>query len=429
MRKQANNPPDALVFKIKNLEDEIAELKKDETEDIEKYSRSNEVKNFEGIVYKSKQMDGIINLVKKVSPENASVLISGESGSGKELIAKAIHNLSDRRNSKFVAVNCAALPDNLLESELFGHVKGAFTDAVQDKIGRFEEADNGTLFLDEIGETSDNFQAKLLRILQSGEFQKVGSSNTQKVDVRIVAATNKNLNKLISSNKFREDLYYRLNVINIELPSLSERKDDIPVLADYFVKIGDPEFAISKAVMRKLSENEWKGNVRELESVIKRGVIFAKSEDRKLLKLKDLPESLSKISKDDLEKMILESLREKRFSHSAISETAEELGGMGRTVISENFRGIFFKTYSENNYKLDKTVEIISASEEHDVKNKVKSKFETYLLNLEKDLTSLKSVPFDEIKNSFSSKYKNLPQKYHLYLDMVIKKLVEDIPE
>jgi len=268
----------------------------------------------------------------------------------------------------------------------------------------------------------------LLRVLQSGEFQKVGSSDTQKVDVRIVAATNKNLSDMISENRFREDLYYRLNVINIELPSLSERKEDIPVLADHFVKADDPEFAVSKAVIQRLNENEWKGNVRELESVIKRGVIFAKSEGRKLLKIKDLPESLSRISKDDFEQLILESLREKKFSHSSISETAEEIGGVGRTVVSENFRGIFFKIYSENNFELDKTVEIISASDKDEIRKKVKSKFETYLKNPEKDLKSVKSKPFDEIKIQFSSKYKNLPQKYHSYLDTVIQKLINDLP-
>ncbi|MCP5063963.1 MAG: CHASE2 domain-containing protein, partial [Ignavibacteriae bacterium] len=217
---ESGEQKDILLNKIKVLEDQVEELKLEEEEDAEAYTQNTSSDNFEGIIYRSKKMGNIVSLIKKVAPENASVLIMGESGSGKELVANAIHNLSERKDEKFVVVNCAALTDNLLESELFGHVKGAFTDAIKDKAGRFEEANFGTLFLDEIGETSENFQVKLLRVLQSGDFQKVGSSKTIHADVRIVAATNKNLKDQVTKGRFREDLYYRLNVIAIEIPSL-----------------------------------------------------------------------------------------------------------------------------------------------------------------------------------------------------------------
>jgi len=419
---ESGEQKEMLLDKIKVLEDQVEELKLEEEEDAEAYIQNTSTNNFEGIIYKSKKMDSIVNLIKKVAPENASVLIMGESGSGKELVANAIHNLSERKDEKFVVVNCAALPDNLLESELFGHVKGAFTDAIKDKIGRFEEANNGTLFLDEIGETSENFQVKLLRVLQSGDFQKVGSSTTVHADVRIVAATNKKLKDLVSNGTFREDLYYRLNVINIEMPSLNNRPEDIEILADYFIKKENNSLTLSKAVMNKLTENKWKGNVRELESVIKRAAIFAKAENREIVKLSDLPIELAKHNKSDLENMILESLREKKFSHSSINETAKELGDLSRTIISENFRGIFFRYYCENNYDLKKAVQQLAETNEEVIVDKVKTKCSTYLKNIEKDLSNHSEKSFEEIKVQFASKYKNLPQKYHVYLDRIIKK-------
>ena len=417
---------EGLQLKIIDLESEIKYLKSELAEDSEIFSLDDEIKNFEGIVYKSNKMDKIIEIIKKVAPQDASVLVMGESGSGKELVANAIHNLSRRNGNNFVAVNCAALPDNLLESELFGHVKGAFTGAISDKIGRFQEAHNGTLFLDEIGETTENFQVKLLRVLQTGDIQKVGSSKTENVDVRIVAATNKNLHELVKSKEFREDLYYRLNVINIELPSLNERSDDIEVLVNHFVKKEGEEFAISKAVMKKLVENEWKGNIRELESTIKRAIIFARSEDRDIIKLSDLPDELSKIAKDDLENLILESLREKDFSHSSINETARELGGLNRTIISENFRGIFFRYFTENDFDIENTVIQISAKKEIKVNEKVKSKLTKLLSNVETDVKKQSGKSFQEIKSLLNSKYKNLPQKYHIYLDLIIKNILKN---
>ena len=340
------------------------------------------------------------------------------------MVAQAIHSLSKRSSENFIAVNCAALTDTLLESELFGHVKGAFTNAIADKKGRFEVADKGTIFLDEIGETSENFQTKLLRVLQTGEFDKVGSSQMLRSDVRVIAATNKNLTELVKQRQFREDLYYRLNVFMIEVPSLRSRKEDIEVLANHFLVAEESDFNLSKAVLDRLNENDWKGNVRELESVIKRAVIFAKSDGRNIIKLSDLPEELIKHDKSNLEQLILDSLREKKFSHSSINETAKELGGLSRTIIAENFRGIFFKTYVQNEFNLKAAISRISRSDDKGVYEKVESKVTTYLSNLEKDLKKIEIRDFDRIKITFSSKYKNLPQKYHKYLDEVIQHLI-----
>lgn len=420
------NHSEGLSLKIKQLEEEIEKIKNMESEDSQEFLIESDEQNFEGIVYKSKKMAGIVEIIKKVAPENAPVLIMGESGTGKELVAKAIHRLSKRKDQKFVVVNCAALTDSLLESELFGHVKGAFTDAIRDKIGRFEEAHNGTLFLDEIGETTENFQVKLLRVLQSGDFQKVGSTQTINVDVRIVAATNKNLSILVKEKKFREDLFYRLNVISIELPSLKDRQEDIEILSQHFLKRENPKLVVSKAVMQQFLTNDWKGNIRELESTIKRAAIFANYEKRTIIKLKDLPPELSKFDKNNLENMILDSLREKKFSHSSINETAKELGGLSRTVVSENFRGIFFKFYYENHFDIEKSIRLISNTDDASINKKVENKVIIYLSNLEKDLLVYPNKTFDEIKFLFASKYKNLPQKYHQYLDSILKKLINN---
>jgi transcriptional regulator with AAA-type ATPase domain len=259
-----------LIEQISTLKKEISELEKSREDDRKPETGFQEAINFYGIIYRSKLVENVVKTIEKVAPTEASILILGESGSGKELAAQAIHKLSKRSGKNFLAINCAAVSDSLLESELFGHKKGAFTNAVADKKGMFEAADNGTIFLDEIGETSENFQVKLLRVLQSGEIQKVGDTQNIFVNVRIIAATNKNLEELVKQKLFREDLYYRLNVIQLKLPSLRERKEDIKILANYFVKKEDPKLSISKAVINQLERNDWKGNVRELESIIKR---------------------------------------------------------------------------------------------------------------------------------------------------------------
>ena len=234
---------------------------------------------FAGMVGKNARMVQVYELIEKVAPTPSSVLITGESGTGKELVAKAIHMNSPRQDKPFITVNCAALAENLLESELFGHEKGAFTGAVVMRKGRFELADGGTLFLDEIGEIPLALQAKLLRALQEKSFERVGGSKTLSVDVRIISATNKDLREEVDQGRFREDLYYRLNVIHVLLPPLRERMDDIPILVEYFIRtvserLDKPGLSISPDALRLLVTLPWEGNVRELENTIERAAIL-----------------------------------------------------------------------------------------------------------------------------------------------------------
>ena len=247
---------------------------------------------FENIIAKSSKMQRLIELIKVVGKSNATVLITGESGTGKELVARAIHSQSHRRNKPFVAVSCAALPESLLESELFGHEKGSFTGAYSRKKGKFEFASGGTLFLDEIGEMSANIQVHLLRVLEEKEFTRVGGNEPLRVDVRVISATNKDLRKAIEKQEFREDLYYRLNVVNIELPPLRERKEDIPLLAEHFLNKFASEnrkeiTGFSTDTVEFLLDYDWPGNVRELENAIERAVILAKDS---IITIADLPQ-------------------------------------------------------------------------------------------------------------------------------------------
>jgi two-component system NtrC family response regulator len=233
---------------------------------------------FGGMIGKSPSMRAVYQLIEKVAPAPSSVLVTGESGTGKELVARAIHNFSPRKEAPFISVNCAALSEHLLESELFGHEKGAFTDAVAMRKGRFELADTGTLFLDEIGEMPPQLQAKLLRVLQDKNFERVGGNTTQHVDVRILAATNKDLKDEVEKGHFREDLYYRLNVIHIHLSPLRERVDDIPALVTHFIEKNSKNLGrdldISPEALRLLISLPWEGNVRELENTIERAAIL-----------------------------------------------------------------------------------------------------------------------------------------------------------
>lgn len=236
--------------------------------------------NFEEIISKSKKFKKVLKQVEQVAPTDATVLINGESGTGKELIARAIHNHSNRKRKALVKVNCAALPANLIESELFGHERGAFTGALTQKVGRFELADGGTIFLDEIGEFPIELQPKLLRVLQEGEFERLGSTVTKRVNVRVIAATNRNLPEEIDKGNFRLDLYYRLNVFPILVHPLRERADDIPLLAHHFAKKFASRFGkslepLTKGVIDSLLNYPWPGNIRELENVIERAVIIS----------------------------------------------------------------------------------------------------------------------------------------------------------
>jgi two-component system response regulator HydG len=262
---------------------------------VELKRRLDEKFGFEGVVGESPQMRDVIERLKRIAPTNASVLIQGDTGTGKELVAQAIHQNSPRKNKPFVALNCAALSENILESELFGHVKGAFTDASTDRVGKFEYAHGGTLFLDEIGDMPLATQIKLLRVLESGEITRVGSNEPNKVNVRIVSATNRNLEEAIEAGTFRRDLYHRLKVVTVRLPTLVERSQDMPVLIDHFIKMfskfhGKQIRGMAPAARRKLLAYQWPGNVRQLRNVVESMVVV---DYDGLLDVDDLPEELA----------------------------------------------------------------------------------------------------------------------------------------
>lgn len=424
--KESGKESSQLIEKINSLQSDIKKLKGSEDDRSQAgIIVSGKVENFYGIIYSSTLMKRVVDLIQKAAPTDATILITGDSGTGKELVAKAVHSLSKRKDKNFISVNCAALNDSLLESELFGYEKGAFTGAVTDKQGRFELADGGTIFLDEIGETSENFQSKLLRVLQSGEIEKVGSTKPNSVDVRIVAATNKNLSALVKEKLFREDLYYRLNVINIEVPPLKDRKEDINLLAKSFIEAENSSLQISVSALQALNDYNWKGNVRELESVVMRAIIFTKSDGRNLIQLADLPKEIVKETTFGFDDIVLESLRSKKFSHSAIVETARELGNVNRTLISENLRGLAFKILVECNFNIDKAILTISESGDKETNDRVRDKLQTFIKNIENDILKSGVNNFEAVKKKFASKYKNLPVKFHLYLDKVIQNKIE----
>jgi DNA-binding NtrC family response regulator len=251
---------------------------------------------FEGVIGKSRPMARLFQLLETVAPTNSTILITGETGTGKEVVARAIHLNGPRRMHRFVALNCSAIPETLLEAELFGHVRGAFTGAVGNRQGRLEQAHRGTVFLDEVGTMSAALQMKLLRVLQEREFERVGDSHTTKVDVRVIAATNSDLARMVAEGQFREDLFYRLNVIPVHLPPLRERKEDIPLLVQHFLAIfrnGAPtSLTVSQEAMRRLMSFSWPGNVRQLENAVERAV--ALSAGRTQIDVGDLPTEVQK---------------------------------------------------------------------------------------------------------------------------------------
>jgi formate hydrogenlyase transcriptional activator len=250
---------------------------------FETFASGNQDRNqrrFEQLVGNSPALESVLEQVERVAPTSSTVLIQGETGTGKELIARAIHNISSRCGRSFVKLNCAAIPLDLLESELFGHEKGAFTGAIAQKIGRFELADKGTLFLDEVGDIPQGLQPKLLRVLQEQEFERLGSTRTHQVDVRLVAATNRDLTEMVNRREFRSDLYYRLNVFPIQLPPLRERREDIPALVTHFVETFGRRMSkkiehIPPETISALSSYSWPGNIRELQNLIERAVILS----------------------------------------------------------------------------------------------------------------------------------------------------------
>ncbi len=299
------------------------------------------------IIYKSQQMSALINMAGRVAASRATVLLQGESGTGKELLARLIHNLSPRSDRRIIAVNCGALHENLLESELFGHEKGAFTGATARRLGRFEEADGGTLFLDEIGELSQTVQVKLLRFLQEHEFQRLGGNQTFRSDVRVISATNRDLVQRVKEGAFREDLFYRLNVVMISIPPLRERKDDIPPLIDHFLRRyaeenGKEIIGLSSEAQDVLLKYDYPGNVRELENIIERAVVIARDA---VISVEDLPfregmeegraggkseEGLLRGSIEDLEKKLIVEAMEKAGEHQT---RASELLGISERML------------------------------------------------------------------------------------------------
>jgi DNA-binding NtrC family response regulator len=285
----------------------------------------------ENIVGKGEAMQKVFDLIELVAPTRSTVLISGESGTGKELVAHTIHNRSPRADFSFVPVNTGSMPDDLLESILFGHVRGAFTSAVASKKGLFEVAHQGTIFFDEIGTVGPATQAKLLRVIQEGEFMRLGSNETIKVDARILAATNVDLKNLVADGRFREDLYYRLNVISLPLPPLRERREDIPLLIEHFVRhygeeSGKPMRRFTPDALQLLLDYRWPGNVRQLENAVERAVVLSAKED---LGVELLPDEIARPDLERADKLIPRSLEEMvtDYERRIILEALEEAGG------------------------------------------------------------------------------------------------------
>jgi formate hydrogenlyase transcriptional activator len=293
-------------------------------------------RRFEQIIGNSPVLESVLEQVERVAPTDSTVLIQGETGTGKELIARAVHNLSARCGRPFIKLNCAAIPFDLLESELFGHERGAFTGAIAQKIGRFELADKGTLFLDEVGDIPPGLQPKLLRVLQEQEFERLGSTRTHQVDVRLVAATNRNLADMVKRNEFRTDLYYRLNVFPLSLPPLRARREDIPALVEHFVEIYARRMTkqietIPPATMSALASYEWPGNIRELQNFIERSVILSSDAILRppLAELKHHPEiqSLGAVTLEEAERdHIRKTLEQTRWVVAGPNGAAARLG-------------------------------------------------------------------------------------------------------
>ncbi|HSK77092.1 MAG TPA: sigma-54 dependent transcriptional regulator, partial [Thermoanaerobaculia bacterium] len=308
----------------------------------------------------------VTEAVRRAAPTNATVLIHGESGVGKELVARAIHRNSLRKRERFIQVNCAAIPEELIESELFGHEKGSFTGATEKQIGKFEQADRGTIFLDEVGDMSLKTQAKVLRVLQEGEVERVGSSRTIKVDVRVIAATNKELEKEIETGTFREDLFFRLSVIPIHVPALRERTEDIPVLVRHFLGlfVRENNFrprTITPAAMDALTRHRWKGNIRELRNTVERMIIMT---PRETIDLSDLPESV------------------RVDARPAAPDNAEESPAPGtlREFKELSERSFLVQKLRENGWNISRTAEVIGTP-----RSNLYKKLEFYKISQELD--------------------------------------------
>jgi len=402
---------------LETREKEIAQLQKELRDMNAAAEKAPPVahETFPNIIRASKSpLNHVLDLVIKVAPNDIPVLISGETGAGKEMIAQAIHTSGSRAGKPFIAVNCGALPETLLESELFGHEKGAFTGASSRRLGRFELADNGTLFLDEITETSVNFQAKLLRVLQENTFERLGGEKTIHVNVRIITASSKNIAAQVATGLFREDLFYRLNGFPIDLPPLRDRRHDIPLLAHHFLeKYQYEKLSLSEHAMQLLQNYGWPGNVREVENVIRRAAILAQSDGRNLIQEIDLPHSLSAdlngaVAYRSFDEHVLETLRALKFTHSSINQAAKTLGEKDRGTITGYFRGLCFQHLVNADFDIDKAAATLAGCDEPDVISRVKAKINHYLDGAKKS-------------QKREAAFKGLPKIYHPYLDQIIK--------
>ena len=382
--------------------------------------------NAYGIIIGDRRMLEVFQMVKKIAPTSSAVLLTGETGTGKELVARALHALSPRAHGPFVAVNMAAITETLAESELFGHVKGAFTGAHADKKGRFEQADRGTLFLDEIGELSFDLQSKLLRVLQSGEVDRVGGATPRQVDVRIIAATNRNLEEEVQAKRFREDLYYRLNVVQVMLPPLRDRPGDVEWLAQHFLhefagRAGKPITGFSERAMLTLRRQEWRGNVRDLRNTVERAVVFAEGaviSDADLGVLAQ-PEAGRRAIAPDFDgrditgdRAFLDLMRESRFE---IDPVARRLG-ISRGTVASRFKGMCFQALVAHDGQVPE-----AAADLADAKDpRVEAKVREYYDNL---VEAAREFPTADVAVlECRRRFKNLPQRYFPAVEQLIRR-------
>jgi transcriptional regulator with GAF, ATPase, and Fis domain len=363
--------------------------------------------------HKSKLQESL-KLLDTVKDQHLPVLLVGETGTGKEVLAQALVKAGPRREKPFITVNCGALSETLLESELFGHEKGAFTGAQNRKRGVFEQADGGTLFLDEVSETSEAFQVKLLRALQEGVIQRLGSETPIRVNVRIIAASNRDLEQEVSEGRFRQDLYYRLNAFPVRIPPLRERPQDIAPLADHFLQkhAHQQVTQFSHRAIKSLQSWSWPGNVRELENMVQRAAILAQSQGRDMIRESDLPDDIcrsvpEKTEYRPLDEQILDSLRTKRFSHASITQTARELGNRDRGTIAEYLRGMCYEALVRHHGDELAAARDLAATPDPEPIERIRKKISEYREKLE-------TMPRESL-------YKGLPRAYHSSLDTLLQ--------